>query len=299
MDHATALKRFTKRWPLRRRLDGLNNTYLVRDSTEPTAVIHVRLYKTNIITFFGDGDFSVSCDGYFGSPTPDRFRTYLPGGCWTWSYSMPGTGRKGDKIAVLCTPVGALPWKDGMVIGPRFRRADLSRANHIHASKLRGMVGLYARGYVNRLVYHGLPAPEKAGDCDRCIEEYNGGRDAFRLNDDHYIKHMERGEMPPTLILRAAGWCSGDLVSAAHDLFAPRRCLWKPARTMRAELERTEAELMGWEQPKEDPRTKRAELRDTVERFLLQQVGFEIFDVPKDTKQGMYRGESRNERMGW
>jgi hypothetical protein len=300
MDYQTAAKLFTKRYSHRRRLDGLNNTYLVR-STGGDGAIHVRLYRTNIVTFFASGSFTVHCGGYFKAPTPNRFERYLPTGCRMWSETFQGGGREGDKIAFLRTPRGVLPWHDGVVITPDFHRSDLEEMNKHNASGIRAKILQYARDYTKRLVQQGLPGPKKLGDCYRCIKSYKGtGNNRTHHDPNHYLEHILTGAMPSSLILVAAVlYDPTDLSDSAEALFEPNRALWKKTRTRLDELRQTEAALMGCDATEDDPRKDRAGLRDALERFLLERVGFEIFEQQRGLRQGMYRGETRDRRMGW
>lgn len=293
MDYREAVNHFTKRSPLRRRVNGLNNTWLHRSSTAENTAIHLRFFRTNIITFYPDGSFSVDHDGYFAPVTKGRFRDYLPGRCNIWAFRQPD----GANLTVLYTPRGLRPWKNGATFTKDYKRTDLTKMNREDAGDVRRAIKEYARKYIHRAVYHGLPQPRRNDciQCDRCLSA------GFRHGDSdaHYLEHIKSGRMPSKLLLNAVSPPKSSQADLALCLFEPRRCLWMTPRTKLAALEQAEAELMGWRAPKEDPREHLVELRSIVDRFLLERVGFEAVK-PRD---GLFRGMNENvpvnKLMGW
>ena len=287
MDYETARKLFTGRFLLKRRLEA--NTYLLNphDKDMNGGPLVVRFFKTDIITFYNDGSFSVKCGGYFRATTQGRFERYLPRGCRMSSETVSS----GDKIAALSTPYGTLPWREGMIINSDFQRPDMIGDGYENAWQMRRNVSAYASEYVKELVFKGLPDPEQAGsaDCARCIE----GEET----SPHYRKHIHRGEHPPSLILNAVDtpWYR----SVTRKLFQQRRDLWRQPRTKREALRHIEAGLLGFEVGGEDPRSCRRQLRITLERFLLERLGFQIMEPVQNTFIGMYKDDSLNEKMGW
>jgi hypothetical protein len=306
MDYQTAVSHFTARSPLRRRLDGHNNTWLHRASAEPTEPIHVRLFRTDIITFFPDGSFSVAIDGYITSTTKDRFRRYLPRGLCIWSEHLGG----GVYIAMLHRRGGSLPCSNRAHFTPDFKRDDLEEMNSRSAGRVRSRIAEYAKEYVHRLIFQGLPAPHQLGDCVRCMRwrrpvkgSVERGLDSFVVVPDetnrHYLEHLDAGTMPPSLLLCAIDEYQPSLREPTLMLFGPGRCLLRAPRTQYEALLQTEAELKGWEAPSSDPRKNRAALRNVLERFLLERLGFELILQRDGLSQGMNRGMKAAEMMGW
>jgi hypothetical protein len=294
VNYETAEKYFTKRSPLRRSVDGLKNTWLWRFTEAPNQPIHLRLFKTNILTYHPDGSFTVDNGGYVAPTTLRRFNDYLPGGCHVWSFAF-----QGDRLLMLRNREGVCrPWKNGATFTKDLERADLTLMNGCCAWDVRYKIRTYAKEYVHRLVYHGLPTPTKRGDCDLCIHVYDGGPDRDDEVDEHYLKHLNNGEMPSSLILAAVYYTTKHLQTASLACFSPNRCLWRNARTQLDKLRRTEAELMGLKPPDDDPRVQKWGLRTALERFLLKGVGFEMIE-PREVSMRMYGGSSTKELMGW
>lgn len=302
MDYRTAQQHFTKRSPLRRRLDGHNNTWLHRQSTDEGTPIHVRLFRTDIITFRSNGSFVIDTSGYITPTTKDRFRRYLPKGCNVSSERL----HDGKYIMTLRTPKGYRPLRDGAWITKEFSRVDLTAMNSRVAYKVRDQIRDYAKSYVQQLVSTGLPAPCKLGDCMRCIRELRARRkvevvDPDCTNEDHYLEHLDNAALPASLLLNAVLYekDSQTLWDAANALFTPNRCLWRLPRIKREALEQTEAELMGRSPMPIDPRRQRVDLRNALERFLLERVGFEAVEPQGGLSQGMHRNMKAAEVMGW
>jgi len=184
----------------------------------------------------------------------------------------------------LRTPKGRRPWKNDARFDKNFNRLDLQGMNRVDASSMRVKAREYAMAYVHKLVYHGLPDPGGSRDCALCIKHKSRDHLDMKPDDDHCLKHIRKGTMPSSLILRAlySKESQGRHLSSSreevmvHRCWSSKRASWRAPLTYEQALAMTEEKLMGTFEPRLTPIDCRFGIRELLENYLLLQLGFEI-----------------------
>jgi len=190
-----------------------NNTYLIRDFLKPEqeTVFHIKLHRTNILTYYANGDIGFDSGGWKTVTTKQRMNEFVRGiriyankGVWyVHKYPLANDANASNEWKLENDVV----FEDGMML-----HADGSISGYGENPKallaLKRKVQNYARKFIEAMKA-GKIVPPSQGDCLGCqfsdktrIVSGEAPKNPF----EHIQSHIEENYFVPTLLVNAVNW---------------------------------------------------------------------------------------------
>jgi hypothetical protein len=167
----------------------------------PDGVLAVRMYETDVVTYFPDGRVQLSSGGWKTVTTKERINNHIPTGNYVsqergvW-YLRIGGWQTGTSY-VFADGMTIMP--DGSIVGAEPKTASSKFA------KLRRQAAGYAKDFVEALHAGKIGLPGTS-DCFYCgMSEVGTGKNLGELNHDgeHIRTHIEERYYVPSLLINA------------------------------------------------------------------------------------------------